>query len=177
LRVITLARIAAVKNPKLWQDVAERLNSMSEVDLAWWGPVADENMERMVRDHQLSSRPGRFAGSTDDPGTVLSEASILFHPSDRESHGLSIIEAACVGLPVVCSDVVASVLPEELNVETFSVGNAEEAVEALQRVIGDYETYSGAAMRQAQKVREMFGIEKCAQTYITACEAAIASMA
>lgn len=165
--VLTLARIANVKNPWLW---AETANAMSAaypgIEINWWGPAQTEEMKDLVLDHKASKRAGNFQGPSHRPNDQLATADILFHPSDRESNGLSIVEAACVGLPVVCSDVVASVLPPELPLSTFEAGNPVSAAQALDDVICNYGAHAQASIANAGWVRELFGMEHCATLYL-----------
>ena len=45
-----------------------------------------------------------FYGYTNTPNTLLQAADVFVMPSYREGFGVSVLEASCVNLPVICSD-------------------------------------------------------------------------
>lgn len=45
-----------------------------------------------------------FYGYTDTPNLLLQAADVFVMPSYREGFGMSVLEASCVNLPVICSD-------------------------------------------------------------------------
>ncbi len=45
-----------------------------------------------------------FYGFTKNPNLILQAADVFVMPSYREGFGLSVLEASCVGIPVICSD-------------------------------------------------------------------------
>lgn len=52
-------------------------------------------------------RPGenfQYFGRTDEPQHALQAGDVFCLPSYREGFGLSVVEASCLGLPVICSD-------------------------------------------------------------------------
>lgn len=46
-----------------------------------------------------------FYGETPSPNHLLMASDIFCNPSYREGFGLSVLEASCIGLPVICSDI------------------------------------------------------------------------
>lgn len=46
----------------------------------------------------------KFFGRTSTPGTHLQVSDVFVMPSYREGFGTSVIEASCLGIPVICSD-------------------------------------------------------------------------
>ena len=46
----------------------------------------------------------KFFGRTSTPGTHLQASDVFVMPSYREGFGTSVIEASCLGIPVICSD-------------------------------------------------------------------------
>lgn len=164
-RVVTLARVADVKNPRLWTRVAETGRGQG-LTFEWWGPPDGSSMAEYVDAHTASRRAGTFRGPTSDVNAVLSSADILFHPSDREAQCLSVLEAAAVGLPIVCSQAVADVLPDDLPLVVFRTGDAMDAWRALESVAKDFDRYSDSAAAAAQRVRVRFSMAACADDYV-----------
>ncbi len=168
LKGVTLSRVAAQKNPDLWvQAVALASKRYPELQFEWWGPVdADGDIQRLVDIHSLHSSPGRFAGSTDEPGGVLTDSDFLFHPSDSEAHSISIIEAAALGIPIVCSSSVAETLDDTVSAVVFQLGDPVAAASAISRVVEDWPTLSRMAQQLAPAVRRTFSMEACADSYL-----------
>lgn len=46
-----------------------------------------------------------FYGATSFPNHLLMASDVFCNPSYREGFGLSVLEASCIGLPVICSDI------------------------------------------------------------------------
>ncbi|WP_406636663.1 glycosyltransferase [Pseudarthrobacter quantipunctorum] len=165
----TVARVAAQKNPYLWSEVARILGTTGpELDLHWWGPSSvDVASEDVFGTDKLAGSRGRYLGPTQDPISVLASSDLLFHTADREAHSIGILEAAAVGLPVVCSASVAKTLPEEVVVVPFNDGDADSAVAALQSVVDTWPSMAKRAMDASPLVRERFSIDHCARTYVS----------
>lgn len=92
---------------------------------------------------------------------LLAEGDIYVFPSDWESFGLAVVEAAMLGLPVVASDL--PVLREVLApaIARFHVpGNAEDLARSVAAMLAEYPAMdaraaSSAATRQAHAVEAM----------------------
>ena len=109
-RIITLGHVVDYKNPYTWLCVAQRVLARHPyVRFVWYGdgPLL-ERMRNLSKGLSGVSFPGRIARTHD----VFSEADVYFHPSDLESHGISVVEAMCHGLPCVVSK--AGGLPESV---------------------------------------------------------------
>lgn len=67
----------------------------------------EENCHELLQDY-VNLREGKnviFYGATSSPNHLLMASDIFCNPSYREGFGLSVLEASCVGLPVICSDI------------------------------------------------------------------------
>lgn len=165
----TVARVATQKNPYLWSKVAGILGDAGpELDLHWWGPGSvDVAPDDVFSIEKLAGSRGRYLGPTQDPISVLASSDLLFHTADREAHSIGILEAAAVGLPVVCSSSVAKTLPTEVVAIPFSDGDANSAVEALRSVINDWPAVAKRALNAAPLVGAKFSIDQCAAAYMS----------
>lgn len=168
--VATIARLAVQKNPQLWIDVAESLNSVrSELRLHWWGPAAGgESSSLLPRFEKLDC--GEYHGPTDDVAAVLIRSDLLFHTADREAHSVALLEAASVGLPIVCSEAVAATLPAGLPFGRFKTGDALSAVQALERASREWEDAVRHAVKVRDFVRSAYSMPKCADAYLELLE-------
>jgi glycosyltransferase involved in cell wall biosynthesis len=54
--------------------------------------------------HLIEGKNFHFYGSTPEPEKVLNAGNVFVLPTYREGFGTSVLEAACVGLPCICSD-------------------------------------------------------------------------
>lgn len=66
----------------------------------------EENCLSTIANHSniIDGTNFKFYGLTPTPETVLQAGDIFCLPSYREGFGSSVIEASCLGLPVICSD-------------------------------------------------------------------------
>jgi glycosyltransferase involved in cell wall biosynthesis len=168
MRAVTVARVATQKNPHVWIKTA-RLLALNGPDLQldWWGPRSIEgDTEDVFGKESLEGTRGSYRGATTDPISALTSSDLLFHPADREAHSIGILEAAGVGLPVICSSTVAATLPAEIVAVSFTDGEAESAVEALQTVCDDWAHYAERALAAAPGIIEDFSIARCASKYV-----------
>ncbi|WP_458116742.1 glycosyltransferase family 4 protein [Arthrobacter sp. D2-10] len=166
--ITTLARISKVKNPALWTEVAGRVNSRhARTKFEWYGPVAEGEDFASLMAQTADVERVRFCGPTMDGPAVLENSDVLFHPSDREAHSLTLIEAAMVGLPIVCSEEVAESAGREYVDEVFPAGKPDEAVLALERVLANYDAYAEAAASRASEARDYFSLELCTERYLS----------
>jgi glycosyltransferase involved in cell wall biosynthesis len=177
LTAVTVARLAAQKNPHVWAKTA-RLLALHGPDLRldWWGPRSvDGGLDNVVSKDSLEGSRGSYRGATTDPISALRSSDFLFHPADREAHSIGILEAAAVGLPVVCSATVAATLPPEIVAVSFTDGVAESAVEALRTVYDDWARYAERALGAASGIMEEFSISNCASKYVEMFEELLGS--
>lgn len=165
---ITVARVASQKNPKLWLETAKLLaETGSTLKLGWWGPQeVDDGLADVFTQRSLTETVGAYHGATEDPIGVLSSGDLLFHPADREAHSIGILEAAAVGLPIVCSDTVAMGLPKTVEAVSFESGVPESAAKALKMVCDNWRFYAERALLAAPAVGMDFSIDKCSSQYI-----------
>ncbi|ALD12813.1 glycosyltransferase family 4 protein [Clavibacter capsici] len=168
-RVITMARVASQKEPELWLQVVDAFASIDpDLRFSWAGPIleSDARVARFLSDARSRGLSHLLLGPSADVGTDLAAADLYFHPSSREAHSIGVLEAAAVGLPVVCSTDVAATLPSFMSVETFSPGDHASAQAALRRAVEDYPKALREASAIAERVRAEFSITATARAYL-----------
>jgi glycosyltransferase involved in cell wall biosynthesis len=166
--VVTVARVALQKNPMLWIQTAND-PAMRAAGLAfdWWGPVAPASeFEALVSEHAETGREGRFMGPTDNPGDILISADIYFHPSSMEAHSIGLLEAASVGLPIVCSFEVAQTVPAGTASAIFGGPDDVSATAAILNVINGWDQHTADRAEIAASTREQYGMRACSDEYL-----------
>lgn len=165
---VTVARVAPQKNPHLWVEAVQLLAAEKPgLTLEWWGPLSmDGSLHDVFSQAALEGTQGAYLGATSDPVAVLKASDFLFHTADREAHSIGILEAAAVGLPVVCSETVAATLPSTVVAVPFTDGSAESAVEAIKSVYDGWPKWADNSLGGAPGVIEEFSISRCALKYV-----------
>jgi glycosyltransferase involved in cell wall biosynthesis len=167
--VITMARVASQKEPELWLDVVDHLSSLEPaIDFSWAGPILDSDprIARFCADARSRGFAHLLTGPSADVGADLAAADIYFHPSSREAHSIGVLEAAAVGLPVVCSEDVAATLPSYVPAATFVSGDPSSAADAILSVVHGFPAATDAADATASRVRSEFSIAATAHAYL-----------
>lgn len=67
----------------------------------------EENCQSWIKDYNNLQEGANviFYGFTPRPNDLLMASDVFCNPSYREGFGLSVLEASCLGLPVICSDI------------------------------------------------------------------------
>jgi len=93
---------------------------------------------------------------------LLKNASVLVYPSLCEGFGFPPLEAQCVGIPVVSSNI--SAMPETLQNSALLVNphNPEEIAEAIYKVLSD-ENLRNELIKRGQENVKRFSWSKCAE--------------
>lgn len=92
-------------------------------------------MESLPRYDNLNRENFLYYGATPEPQLLLQAADIFVLPTYREGFGSSVIEAQCLGLPVVCSDaygVMDAMVDEETGLRCH-VGDVDGIYKAMKR--------------------------------------------
>ena len=107
-----------------------------------------------------------WLGARGDIEAFMREADLLVHPSVREAHSLTLLEAAVHGLPVILSDSVAHGLAADPIVgRVFSGGSAASLAATLRQALSDLRELRSEAWERAPAMREKYSIENTAARY------------
>ncbi|MDN4490649.1 glycosyltransferase [Demequina sp. SYSU T00068] len=169
-RVVTLARVAEQKNPRLWLEIARGLASEApELKLEWWGPLSSDEpeMSRIVDEMQRTEN-AQYRGPTSEPETVLNACDFVLHTADREAPGLTIMEAVAAGVPCICSEDAAKYLPRGIRPITFVTGNAESALAAIHELRSSWATVAQESIAAAGPIRSAYSTRAMARAYLDA---------
>lgn len=94
----------------------------------------------------------RYFGPTREPEKMLQMADAFVLPTYREGFGCSVIEAQCLGLPVICSDTygVMDAMVDDVTGLRCKVGDVETLYQAMKRMVdeGKLRKAMGAAGRE-----------------------------
>lgn len=130
--VINLAQVYEVKGVETFVDIGRHL---PEAQFRWWGhrhPIlAPRSTKRLVRNAPSNVL---FPGFIEDKREAFSVADIFLAPSHLETQGMSVLEAAHCGLPIVVRDI--PVFEYLTHGETCLKGETtEELVAAVRRLL------------------------------------------
>lgn len=165
--VVTVARVARQKNPRLWLEVAQHLlQKHPNLTFTWYGPVADDpQIQDLVA--RAKDIPGvSFAGPSAQIPRLLAGSDIVFHPSDREAHSIAVLEAGASGVPLVCAQGIDGPIDQSFAAAHFAPGDAQDAAEALLRVIDDFPRTAQRARNLAPSVQTAASGSTMARKYL-----------
>ena len=112
--VLTLGHVVAYKNPAVWIAVAKQVVAQHPSVVFTW--AGDGELLTECRDAVKEYPNINFIGSQKEVSALLTAATLYFHPSREESHGIAVVEAMKYGIPCVVSKVgglVESVIHEQ----------------------------------------------------------------
>ncbi|MFB6112138.1 MAG: glycosyltransferase family 4 protein [Halobacteriaceae archaeon] len=144
--VVNLAQVYDIKGVKTFIDVG---TALPEASFRWWGHrhplLAPRATKRRV---ERAPENVAFPGFIDDKRAAFAAADVFFSPTHLETQGLSVLEAAYCGLPIVVRDI--PVFEYLTHGETCLKGTTTaELTDAVQRLLEDPElrTELGEAAR------------------------------
>lgn len=109
-----------------------------------------------------------FYGLTREPEKVLNAGDVYTLPTYREGFGTSVLEAACIGLPCICSDAYG-VLDAYVEGETglrCHVGDANSLYECMRRMYDHPEMVIRMGEQSRQRVLENFNGVKLTECWV-----------
>jgi glycosyltransferase involved in cell wall biosynthesis len=139
LHVISVGRLVSNKGFQTLIDAACLLNDPGIVFT-----IVGEGPQRAEFEGQIATRqpgsPVHLVGHIDNPFPMLASADILLSVSERESFGIVLVEALCLGVPVVATDCPsgpAEILEDGKFGELVPVGDAAAVARAIQNLADD----------------------------------------
>ncbi len=99
-----------------------------------------------------------FYGRTPTPGIHLQASDIFVMPSYREGFGSSVIEASCLGLPVICSDAygVMDAMVDDVTGLRCKVADVPTLQAAMESMLGDADLRKRMGENGRKRVLEKF---------------------
>jgi glycosyltransferase involved in cell wall biosynthesis len=167
--IVEVARAVPQKRPDVWiQAVAALIRDNPALRAEWWGPPSgDLAFDKEVRDlASARNLESLFRGPTDDPAEIYRRGDVLVHAATREAHSVGLLEAAAMGMPIVCSDKVAATMPSEIDVVSFRAGDHEDLAAQIRYVVENWQHRLNIARTQASGVATRYSAEACARRYL-----------
>ena len=109
-----------------------------------------------------------FYGSTSQPERVLNAGDVFVLPTYREGFGSSVLEAACIGLPCICSDAYG-VLDAYVNGETglqCKVGDVDSLYQCMKRMHDDKELRNVLARKSRERALNVFNVKPISEAWL-----------
>lgn len=128
----------------------------------------EENLEPQLASIIGDPESVRFFGPTREPARILQAGDIFCFPSYREGFGTSVIEAALLELPVICSDTygLGETIVEEETGLRHPVGDSEAILLQMERLVLDPELRHRLAKNGRQYVLTNFPADKISQAWL-----------
>lgn len=109
-----------------------------------------------------------FYGLTKQPEHVLNAGDVFVLPTYREGFGSSVLEAACIGLPCICSDAYG-VLDAYIDGETglqCKVGDVETLYQCMKKMHDNPEMRINMSRRSRERVLQDFNVKPISKAWI-----------
>ncbi len=109
-----------------------------------------------------------FYGSTSQPEHVLNAGDVFVLPTYREGFGSSVLEAACIGLPSICTDAYG-VLDAYVDGETglqCKVGDAESLYKCMKKMHDDKAMRIGMSEKSRERALRDFNVKPISEEWL-----------
>ena len=108
-----------------------------------------------------------FYGSTNKPERVLNAGDVFVLPTYREGFGSSVLEAACIGLPSICTDAYG-VLDAYIDGETglqCKVGDVESLYQCMKRMHDEHELRINMGRKSRERALKDFNVKPISEAW------------
>lgn len=109
-----------------------------------------------------------FYGLTKQPERVLNAGDVFVLPTYREGFGSSVLEAACIGLPCICSDAYG-VLDAYVDGETglqCKVGDVETLYQCMKKMHDNVEMRRNMGKRSRERALQKFNVKPISEAWL-----------
>ena len=109
-----------------------------------------------------------YYGPINNPERVLNAGDVFVLPTYREGFGSSVLEAACVGLPCICSDAYG-VLDAYVSGETglqCKVGDADSLYQCMKRMYDDRKMVKRMGEKSRQRALNDFNVKPITECWV-----------
>lgn len=110
----------------------------------------------------------QYPGSTPTPQLSLQAADVLCLPSYREGFGMSVIEASCLGLPIICSDAygLGDTIVDNVTGLRCKVGDVKTLEDAMKYMYDHPEDRRIMGKNGRNRVLNLFSGEKIVEAWV-----------
>lgn len=118
--------------------------------------------------HILDGKNFSYYGLTKQPERVLNAGDVFVLPTYREGFGSSVLEAACIGLPCICSDAYG-VLDAYIDGETglqCKVGDAESLYQCMKKMHDDRDMRIKMGKRSRERALQDFNVKPISEAWL-----------
>ena len=118
--------------------------------------------------HILDGKNFSYYGLTKQPERVLNAGDVFVLPTYREGFGSSVLEAACIGLPCICSDAYG-VLDAYVDGETglqCKVGDADSLYQCMKKMHDDKAMRNDMAKKSRERALRDFNVKPISEAWL-----------
>ncbi len=130
----------------------------------------EENCMEWLKDYPNISDGSKvyFYGFTKEPFRMLQAGDVYLLPSYREGFGMSVLEASCMNLPVICSDVygMADTFVDGETGLKCKVKDDKTLYECMKKLYGDKELREKMGRAGRKRVEELFPKELVTKAWL-----------
>lgn len=110
----------------------------------------------------------KYYGPTSTPQLSLQAADVFCLPSYREGFGMSVVEASCLGLPVICSDAygLANTMVDNVTGLRCKVADVSSLQDAMRRLYEDPDMRKAMGENGRKRVLELFSEAKIVGAWV-----------
>lgn len=110
----------------------------------------------------------QYYGATSEPQEALQASDIFCLPSYREGFGMSVIEASCLGIPVICSDAygLADTIVNNVTGLRCKVGSVVSLAEAMESMYNNPQMRIEMGQNGQHRVLDLFTGEKIVAAWV-----------
>lgn len=171
-RIVSVARLMKQKNQLILLDAFSKVKKAfpdHTLTIYGEGPFREE-LERRVAELGLRGSVV-LPGNTQNVFDHIADAELFVLSSDFEGMPNALIEAMCLGLPVVSTAVsgATDLIEDGENGLLTPVGDAEQLATRMMRMLEDAQLRNDCA-RNAQQLNELLGVEKIIEQWMTCME-------
>ncbi len=159
IKIITVGRISYQKNPWLFQKIAQYFLPSKDLEFIW---VGDGELRNILNLPNI-----KITGwvSQEEVFKFLMQADIYLSTSLWEGLPLAVLQAMCVGLPLVLNNCVGNVDLVKENYNGFVFKNYDEAIEKLNILIRSTKKRLSMGKASIDLVRKNFTLDKMINRY------------
>lgn len=168
-RVVTVGRLMPSKNQKMLIEAFSQISQkFPSYTLTIYGEgKAREDLENYISELQLSDKVF-LPGEEKNIFGKIADADLFVLPSNYEGMPNALIEAMCLGLPVISTDVsgASDFITNEINGLIVERNNLPQLVAAMEKALSD-ENYRKVSAGQAVNVIEKVDTDNIVQKWLT----------